>query len=121
MQQRNWFISLLINMAALAITVYLLSGGITGPATPLGWVWAALVYGLVNSAIRPIVTLLSLPFIVVTLGLFILVINALMFMLLGALTGIAVANFWWALAAALVMGIVNSLLTQLFPAQAATA
>ena len=65
---------------------------------------AALVLGLVNVFIRPVLWLLTLPLTVVTLGLFALVINALMFKLTASLvTGFEVKNFGSALLAALIM------------------
>jgi putative membrane protein len=58
-------------------------------------VLAALVLGLVNTLIRPILVLLTLPATILTLGLFIFVINGLMFLLVGSLVGgFVVAGFW---------------------------
>ena len=63
---------------------------------------AAAVIGLLNAAVRPILILLTLPITVITLGLFLVVINALMFWLAGSvLSGFEVNGFFWALAGAI--------------------
>lgn len=65
--------------------------------------WAALVLGLLNTLVRPLLVLLTLPVTVLTLGLFLFVINALMFWLAAQLfTGFAVAGFWAALLGSLI-------------------
>ena len=69
---------------------------------------AALLYGLVNAVVRPIVLLLTLPVTVVSLGLFLLVINAAMFGLVAAmLEGFAVAGFFSAVFGAIIVSIVS--------------
>lgn len=70
---------------------------------------AVLVMGIVNAVIRPIVYLLTLPITCLTLGLFSLVINALMFMLVGAVTTAFDVTFLGALLGAILMGIVGGL------------
>lgn len=67
---------------------------------------AALLLGVINAFIRPVLVLLTLPITVVTLGLFLLVINAAMVALVAwILPGFHVAGFWSALFAALIIGI----------------
>jgi putative membrane protein len=83
----------------------------------------ALVFGLVNAVVRPILTLLSCPLIVVTLGLFLLVINALMLSLTSWLSaslglGFHVDGFLPALLGGLAIGIISTVLT-LFVGRAA--
>ena len=69
---------------------------------------AAAVIALLNSIVRPILIVLTLPVTVVTLGLFLLVINALMFWLAGSmLSGFEVSSFWWALAGAIVYSLLS--------------
>ncbi|MES2036088.1 MAG: phage holin family protein [Pseudomonadota bacterium] len=69
---------------------------------------AALIMGVINAIIRPIVVLLTLPVTFLTLGLFLVVVNAAMFSLTAYfLEGFTVAGFWPALFGAIVMGIVN--------------
>ena len=83
----------LINAAALMAVAYLLPGiAVSGFITALV---AALVLGLVNAVIRPILILLTLPVTLLTLGLFIFVINGLMFWFVGSfIAGFTVAGFW---------------------------
>jgi putative membrane protein len=69
---------------------------------------AALVFGLVNAIVRPIALILSIPFIILSLGLFLFVVNALLFWLVGAIVpGFHVAGFWAAFWGAIWMGIIS--------------
>lgn len=71
----------------------------------------ALVLGLVNAILRPLLLLLTLPLNVMSLGLFTFVIVGAMVQLTGALVpGFHVANFWWALAFALLLAALNAFL-----------
>jgi putative membrane protein len=75
---------------------------------------AALVIGLINALIRPLIILLTLPVNILTLGLFTLVINALMFWLASSIVkGFDVANFWAAFWGALVFWLVSWLVNGL--------
>lgn len=86
----------------------------------------AVVFTLVNAVIKPIVQLLSLPLTILTLGLFLLVVNALMLMLTGWITTTfqpfgaeyVVGGFWAAFFGAIVVGLVNWLLGMLIPSRA---
>ncbi len=76
----------------------------------------AAVFGIVNSTLRPLLTILTCPLIVVTLGLFTLVINALMLMVTGWLSeswglGFAVSGFWAAFFGGLVVGLMSLILS----------
>ena len=76
---------------------------------------AGLVLGLVNLFVRPLVTLLSLPVVVVTLGLFLLVVNGFLFWLTDKLLdGLTVDSFLWAMAGGLVLAVWNYLLARIF-------
>ena len=105
-------IRIVINAIALWVAAWVLGDrlGLTDSIGEL--VLVAVVFGLVNAFIKPIIQLLSCPLTMVTLGLFTLVINALMLMLTGWLTGGAVspANFGWALVAALIISVVSTVL-----------
>ncbi|HEX9184742.1 MAG TPA: phage holin family protein [Burkholderiales bacterium] len=69
---------------------------------------AALVLGLVNAFIRPLLILLTLPATILTLGLFIFVINGLLFWMVGSwLPGFSVTGFWWGFFGAIVYSIVS--------------
>ena len=78
---------------------------------------AALVLGLVNAVIRPVLILLTLPATIITLGLFIFVINGLLFWFVGSfIQGFVVAGFWWGVLGAIVYSIFSWLLAALvFP------
>jgi len=78
---------------------------IDGPTT---LVIAGLMLGVVNAIVRPVAVILAIPFLVVTLGLFLLVVNAAMLGLVAAfLDGFAIAGFWSAFWAALVVSITS--------------
>ena len=83
----------LINAVALVAVAYLVPGiTVDGFVTALV---AALVLGLLNTFIRPLLVLLTLPVTILTLGLFIFVINGLVFWFVGSyLSGFVVAGFW---------------------------
>lgn len=102
----------LVATLAIVITAYLLPGiTITGLFAALV---TALVLGLVNAILRPILILLTLPINILTLGLFTLVINAFLIMLVSWLVpGFAVANFWWALLFSIVLALVIFVLNRI--------
>ncbi|MEA2785138.1 MAG: putative rane protein [Candidatus Eremiobacteraeota bacterium] len=108
----GFLIRLVVNAVALICVAYVVPGihvsGIGGALI------AALILGIVNAILRPILVVLSLPLELVTLGLFTLVINALLFWLVGALhVGLTVDGFWPAFWGALVMAIVSWILSML--------
>ena len=75
---------------------------------------AALVLGLINTLIRPILVLLTLPVTLLTLGLFILVINGLLFWLVGSfVSGFTVGGFWAGVFGAIVYSIISWALSSL--------
>jgi putative membrane protein len=102
----------LITTVAILIVPYLLSGvRVDSFGTAL---WAAAILGILNAMIRPILFILTLPLTVLTLGLFILVINALMFQLAGALvSGFHVASFWSAFFASIIVSLVSWLMSSM--------
>lgn len=103
---------LLITAIAVLVTTWLLEG-IHLSSVGLAII-VAIVLAIVNILIKPVLILLTLPVTVVTLGLFLLVINALMIMLTAWLVpGFAVDNFWWALLFSIVLAIINWALNQL--------
>jgi len=76
--------------------------------TPTTLIIAGLLLGLVNAVVRPIALLLTFPFLIVTLGLFLLVVNAAMLALVAALLdGFRIAGFWPALWAALIVSLTS--------------
>ena len=98
----NWLLAAL----AIMVTAYLLPGVQLAGFVPA--LVAALVLGLVNAFIKPVVVLLTLPLNILTLGLFTLVINALLIMLVSKLvSGFQVQSFWWALVFSVLLTVVN--------------
>ncbi|MBI5252465.1 MAG: phage holin family protein [Desulfomonile tiedjei] len=96
----------LITTIAILVIPYVLSG------VRVEGFWSALlgaaVLGILNALVRPLLILLTLPLTIVTLGFFILVINALLFQLAGALVpGLYVSSFWSALFASIIVSIVS--------------
>ena len=109
----------LINALALIAVPYLLPGiAVSGFLTALV---AALVLGLVNAVIRPIMILLTLPATLLTLGLFIFAINGLMFWFVGSfIAGFTVSGFWPGVFGAIAYSIVSWALSALLLPQNAT-
>jgi putative membrane protein len=112
----------IFNGAALWVAAYFIPGlSFTGGLVQLFLV--AAVFGVVNSLVRPLLTVLTCPLIVLTLGLFSLVINALMLLLTGWVSsywdlGFTVSGFWAAFWGGLVVGVVSLILSLLFPGRA---
>lgn len=104
----TWF----INAAALLALPFLMhSVQVTSIGAALV---AALVLGLVNTLLRPVLVLLTLPVTVLSLGLFILVLNALLFWLVAELVeGVHVAGFWSAMGAAILYSVISWALSTL--------
>ena len=116
----TWLIS---NVVALAVTAWLLPGvNFDGPSSGLlelqekAWpvLLVAIILGLVTSFVEPVVKIFSIPFIILTIGLFLIVINALMLLLTewiagGFDLGFHVDGFWWAVAGGIVIALVTSL------------
>ena len=102
----NW----LISGIAIVITAYLLPGiHLSGFKAAL---LTAIVLGLINAVIKPVLKLLTLPLTIMTLGLFSLVINALLIMLTARLVpGFQVQGFLWAVAFSIVLAVVNWVLS----------
>lgn len=102
----------LINAVALIAVAYLMpSISVSSFAAALV---AALVLGLVNAGVRPVLILLTLPATVLTLGLFIFVLNGLLFWTVGTwLEGFAVAGFWAGVLGAILFSLVSWLLSAL--------
>jgi putative membrane protein len=74
----------------------------------------AAVLAVLNAIVKPILILLTIPLTIITLGLFLLVINAIVIMLVDKLIpGFSVDGFWWALAFSLILSVFNSLFSDL--------
>ena len=102
------------NVAALFVAAWVLSGVSYGN----DW-WAlliaAIVFTLVNAFIKPILTILSIPFIVITLGIFYFLLNILILYITDWIVGpFEIKTFWWGALAALIVSIVNGILHMIF-------
>ena len=98
----HWFLSAL----AIMVAAYLLPGVSLEGFFPA--LVAAVVIGLINTFIKPVLLILTLPINILTLGLFTLVINALLIMLASAIVpGFLVANFGWAVLFSVVLFFIN--------------
>jgi len=111
---------ILVNALAIWLTSILLPGfSFSGGA--LNLIVVAIVFGLVNALVRPVVKLLTLPITLITLGLFTLVINGLMLMLTAWLTdalsleGGALENVLIAIVAAIIISIISTVLSWFLP------
>ena len=106
-------IRLVLNALALWLTAQLGVGLYFTQTGFLPVLVAALLLGLVNAVVRPIMILLTLPLTILTLGLFLLVVNALSLAIVAALTPLAVTGFWGAVFGALILTVISSLLSAL--------
>jgi putative membrane protein len=116
---RSLLLHWVFNAIALWVAAYFITG-LDFNGTLLHLILVAAVFGLVNSLLRPLLTILTCPLIVLTLGLFTLVINAMMLLVTGWLAarwdlGFTVAGFWPAFWGGLVVGLVSLGLSMLFP------
>jgi putative membrane protein len=111
----HFLLRLLINAAALWVAIHIVPGiSHTGSWTSLFLV--ALLFGVLNASVRPLLKLLTFPILILTLGLFTLVINAFMLWLTGWISdrltlGFHVGGFWASFWGALVVSIVSLLLS----------
>jgi len=98
----------LLRVLIVAAGLWVASKLVPGVAINDGWslLWAALVLGIMNAVVRPVVIILTLPLTILTLGLFLLVINAAMLSLVAwMLDGVVVAGFWSAFFGAIIISI----------------
>ena len=120
----RFLLRLLANAAALAVATWLFSGisltaGTTGRKVGVLLV-VALVFGIVNAVVKPIFTLVTVPLVLLTLGLFLVVINALMLLLTSWISdqlslGWHVDGFWVALWGSIVVSLVSFVLNAFVP------
>ena len=115
----RFFIRWLINAVALYAAVALVPGIHPQSSNWLSFIWMALIFGVVNAFFSPLLKLLTCPLILLTLGLFTLVINTVLFMLAGYIgtafgVGFLVDGWWTAFLGSLVVSIVSVVLTLIF-------
>ncbi|GCD44361.1 phage holin family protein [Streptomyces paromomycinus] len=121
---KNFVVKTIANAAALAVAIWLLkditlTGESTGRKT-LTLLLVALIFGVVNFVVKPVVKLLSLPLFILTLGLITLVINALMLLLTSWLAkeldlAFHVQGFWTAVLGGVIISIVSWALHMVLP------
>ncbi|MGW0643105.1 phage holin family protein [Streptomyces sp. S063] len=121
---KNFVVKTIANAGALAVAIWLidnitLEGGSTGRKA-LTLVLVALIFGLVNSVVKPVVQLLTIPLFILTLGLITLVVNALMLLLTSWLAGVVdlsfhVEGFWAAVLGGLIISVVSWALNVVLP------
>jgi putative membrane protein len=109
-------IQVLVNAAALWVAVQIVPGLEWSGNEWWKFLLVAVAFSLINSYIKPILRILTFPISILTLGLFLLVINALLLMLTGAISdqlnlGFTVADFWAALLGSIVISIVGWVLS----------
>jgi len=110
-----FIIRLIINMVAILVISYLFPKMIWVEGF-LAALVAAFLLGIVNTIIKPILVLLTLPLTILTLGLFLLVINGLMLWLVSALvSGFHVSGFWGAVFGSILISLVSWLLSRFLP------
>ncbi len=105
----------IINAIALFLAVYLVPG-ITLQGGWISILWLALIFGLINAFLRPLLKLLTCPLIILTLGLFTLLINTFLFWLTGQVgqtfgVGFTVGGFWPAFLGGLVVTVVSVIMS----------
>jgi len=107
----------ILNAIALWLVTLLMSG--VRVDDELSALIAAIVLGLVNALIKPILVILTLPVTVVTLGLFLLVLNGLLFWgVASLLPGFHVDGFWWGVGGALLYSVLTWAFSTLLPQEA---
>jgi putative membrane protein len=120
----RWILRLVANAVALAIATWILSGiSLTGSSTTskiITLLVVALIFGVLNAIIKPIFALFTAPLILLTLGLFLIVINACMLLLTSWLAGLfdlgwSVDGFWTAVLGAIIISIVSFVLNVFLP------
>lgn len=105
-------VSILLNALALILTAYIVPGFAVANFTTA--VLAAIVMGILNTFIKPVLLLLTFPLTIITLGLFIFVVNAIVLWLTAAIVGgITISGFLPAVLAAIVLSVVSTALSML--------
>ena len=105
-----------INAIALYVAVALVPGISSQSENWLSFIWLALIFGIVNALLNPLLKILTCPLILLTLGLFTLVINTFLFYLAGQIglsfgVGLYVDTFWSALLGSIVVSLVSIVLS----------
>ena len=115
---KKLLLRLIVNAVALYSAIALVDGITPQSDNWLSLVWMALIFGIINAVLKPILTVLGCPFIILTMGLGALLINTLLFYLAGMIgtsfgVGFSVSGFMPAFFGALIVSIVSFLLNTL--------
>lgn len=122
----SFLVRVLVNAVAIWLTTLLMGshfeivGGDGTGGRVVVFLVVALIFGIINAIIKPIVQLFTLPLYILTLGLFTLVVNALMVLLTGWITdqadwGLRVDGFWWAVLAAFLISVFSMIISVVVP------
>lgn len=118
----SFLIRVIVNALALAAAVWIVPGihlnslGDDALGTLMSYLIVGLIFGIINALVRPIVALFSLPITCLTLGLFTVIINALMLMLTAWISdftpvSLTIENFWWdAIVGTIIISVVSAVL-----------
>ncbi len=111
----NFFMKLLVRWGALALSFWVATALIPGIDVKGGfttYLWVALLFGLLNATLGNLLKVLTFPAVILTLGLFLVVVNASILMLVARWSDkLDVSNFWSAILAALVISLVTRVVT----------
>lgn len=106
---QGWVFRWILNVGAIFLTAYLLSGF---EVTIWGAVIGSVFLGIINAIIRPLLLILTLPFNILTLGLFTFIINGFMLWLTSvSIQGFDLASFWWAVLSAVVLSLLSMVIS----------
>lgn len=108
----NFILRTVVNGFALYAAVFIVPGIIPDNPSPISWVWLALIFGVLNALVKPLIKMLSCAVIFLTLGLFTLLINTAMFYLTGWAgsyfgAGLRIESFWSAFLGALIVSAIS--------------
>ncbi len=105
----KWFLKLLLTALAVFLLANILPGVVV--ESYMYAIWVAVIIGVLNAFLRPILIFLTLPATIISLGLFLFVINACIILVASNfLSGFTVTSFWWALLFSLMLTFLQSLL-----------
>jgi len=117
---KNFLIRMVINAIALYVAIAVLNGRGVNPQSGdwISLIWLALIFGVINAILKPILMVVGCPFLILTLGLGTLLINTLLFYLTGLIgtnfgVGFTVDGFWPAFLGALIVSVVSLVLSSI--------
>ena len=107
----NWISKLFLTTIVVIFLAYILPG--VDIASFWSALWLAIVLAFLNTFLKPLLIIITIPFTIITFGLFLLVINALIILTAdGLIDGFHVDGFWWALLFSVVLSFITSIFTK---------